>query len=194
MTDVVEAAWELQLFCDRQGWRSCIIGGLAAIRWGEPRATRDVDISLLTGLGAEADYVDKLLQRFSPRVTSARELALQSRIVLLRAANGIGLDVALAAFPFEEECIARASLYEFDTVRPLRTASAEDLIVMKSLAGRGTDWQDVEGILARQAGALDWRYLLNQLASLAELFPDGDPVPRLTQLREEIEQRLDRHP
>src|SRR5438552_3575923 len=31
-------------FCQEQGWRFCIIGGLALQRWGEPRLTRDIDI------------------------------------------------------------------------------------------------------------------------------------------------------
>lgn len=46
MIDLFEAASQLQEFCDGQGWRSCFIGGLAVQRWGEPRATLDVDITV----------------------------------------------------------------------------------------------------------------------------------------------------
>ena len=53
MIDLFETAIQLQFFCDRQGWRSCFIGGIAVQRWGEPRVTRDVDLTLLTGLGGE---------------------------------------------------------------------------------------------------------------------------------------------
>src|ERR1017187_4944246 len=41
--DLFEAARQLEVFCDRQGWRSCFIGGIAVQRWGEPRVTLDVD-------------------------------------------------------------------------------------------------------------------------------------------------------
>jgi hypothetical protein len=51
----------------------------------------------------------------------------------------------------------------------LRTCSAEDLIVMKAFASRGQDWVDVEGIIVRQTGALDWTYIDRQLRPLAEL-------------------------
>jgi len=36
------------------------------------------------------------------------------------------------------------------------TAAAEDLVVMKSFAGRDQDWIDVRGILLKQGGTLDW--------------------------------------
>jgi hypothetical protein len=49
-----------QAFCDKQGWRACFVGGIAVQRWGEPRVTRDVDLTLLTGFGSEDDFVDLL--------------------------------------------------------------------------------------------------------------------------------------
>ena len=52
MNPIFAAAREIQDFCRGRGWRSCVIGGLAVQRWGEPRLTRDVDVTLLTGFGA----------------------------------------------------------------------------------------------------------------------------------------------
>ena len=51
MTAVIQAAAEVQAFCEELGWRFCFIGGLAVLRWGEPRETVDVDLTLLTGFG-----------------------------------------------------------------------------------------------------------------------------------------------
>ena len=39
----------VQAVCVGQGWRFCFVGGLALQRWGEPRVTEDVDLTLLTG-------------------------------------------------------------------------------------------------------------------------------------------------
>jgi hypothetical protein len=36
MIGLFETAQELQSFCDRRGWLSCFIGGIAVQRWGEP--------------------------------------------------------------------------------------------------------------------------------------------------------------
>jgi hypothetical protein len=43
------------------------------------------------------------------------------------------------------------------------------LIVLKSFAARGQDWVDVERVIVRQAGKLDWNYIREQLEPLAEL-------------------------
>ena len=53
MLEVIRAAHELQLLCTAESWRFCLIGGLALQRWGEPRETIDVDLTLLTGFGEE---------------------------------------------------------------------------------------------------------------------------------------------
>ena len=72
MNPIFAAAVRIQQFCDALGWKSCIIGALAVQRWGEPRLTRDVDVSLLTGFGTEAAFVDRLLTAFTPRRADAR--------------------------------------------------------------------------------------------------------------------------
>ena len=51
----------------------------------------------------------------------------------------------------------------------LRTCSAGDLIVLKAFPSRPKDWVDVDGMLIRQAGRLDWNYVRRQLTPLAEL-------------------------
>jgi hypothetical protein len=43
------AAVDVQAFCASRGWRWCVIGGLAVQRQGDPRQTRDVDLTLVTG-------------------------------------------------------------------------------------------------------------------------------------------------
>jgi len=62
---VLEAAETVQAFCRLQGWKFCFIGGVAVQRWGEPRLTQHVDLTLLTGFGNEETYADTLLAEFS---------------------------------------------------------------------------------------------------------------------------------
>ncbi len=169
MIEVIRAAAELQAICEAQQWRFCFIGGLALQRWGEPRETVDVDLTLLTGFGGETPFVETLLSRFDARVENAAQFALTYRVLLLRTESGVGLDIALGGLPFEENAVARSSLYAFPGDMQLRTCSAEDLIVMKAFAARPKDWMDVEGIIIRQTGKLDWEYIRAQLKPLAEL-------------------------
>ncbi len=54
-----------QEFCRGEGWRFCFIGRIAVQRWGEPRLTQDVDLTLLTGFGEEGPVLDRLLANAS---------------------------------------------------------------------------------------------------------------------------------
>jgi hypothetical protein len=60
VNEVIKAAAELQAVCQSQGWHFCFIGGLAVQRWGEPRETVDVDLTLLTGFGGEEPFIQTL--------------------------------------------------------------------------------------------------------------------------------------
>ena len=136
MNAIFAAAREIQEFCRERGWRFCIIGGLAVQRWGEPRLTRDVDVTLLTGFGGEPAFVDGLLAGFTPRLPDARDFALRNRVVLVSSSDGVPIDIALGAMPFEEEAVSRATAYRVSPDLELATCGAEDLIVFKAFAGR----------------------------------------------------------
>lgn len=163
LNPIYQAAAKLQDFFNRKGWNYCFIGGLAVQRWGEPRFTADVDVSLLTGFGLEEDYAGALLSHFTPRRPDALEFSLQTRVLLLEGYNKVGLDIAFGAMPFEENAIKRASEYLFASGISLRTCSAEDLIVYKSFSDRDIDWQDVRGIIYRQKGKLNFNLIYKEL-------------------------------
>jgi len=181
-----DAAQEVQTFLHGRGWRFCIIGGIALARWGQPRTTQDVDVTLLTGFGAEEDYARDLLEHFEARREEALAFALTNRVLLLRASNGVPIDLSFAGFPYEEELIGRASAFKFTPDTELDTCSAEDLIVLKAFASRPLDWQDVEGVAIRQAGKLDWEQVETELAPLCELKGEPEILDRLRRLREQV--------
>jgi hypothetical protein len=186
MNEVFAAAAEIQSFLRSKQWAFCIIGGLALARWGQPRTTADVDITLLTGFGTEEPFIDDLLEKFTARRSKAKEFALQNRVLLLQASNGVGIDIAMAALPFEEHITKRATEFDFGRGVSLLTASGEDMVVLKAFAGRPQDWIDVEGIIVRQGSALDWKQILEELGPLCELKESPETVDRLIQLRDQL--------
>ncbi len=186
MNPIYAAAFELEAFCARQAWRFCFIGGLAVGRWGEPRLTFDADLTLLTGFGTEEPYVEALLARFEARLPDARRFALDTRVLLLRAPNGVPLDVALGAMPFEARAVLRASNYLVDDQHTLRTCSAEDLVVFKVFAGRPQDWHDVETILMRQAGRLNAALVREELAPLVTLLDEPGRLDRFERMLDQL--------
>ena len=186
MTRLIRLAAELQALLDAAAWKNCLIGGMVLQRWGEPRLTKDVDVTVLTGFGGEEKVVDLLLARFAGRRPDTREFALHNRVLLIQSADGIGMDVALGALPFEEHVMERASVFDFLPDCRLRTCSAEDLIVMKAFASRERDWLDVETVLIRQGERLDWKQIMTELKPLSEL-KDAPEIPgRLEKLRQKV--------
>ncbi len=183
MTRLVRLAAELQLFLDSRSWKNCLIGGLVLQRWGEPRLTKDVDLTVLTGFGGEEKVVDLLLARYPGRRPDTREFALLNRVLLIQSTDGIGMDIALGALPFEERMMERASQFEFMADCRLRTCSAEDFVVMKAFANRERDWLDVETVLIRQGERLDWKQIVAELTPLSELKEAPEIPDRLEQLR-----------
>lgn len=188
MNGIFAAAAEVQRFLKTKRWRFAIIGGIAVLRWGEPYATQDVDVSLLCGFGNEEQYIDGFLAAFPARVGGAREFALANRVVLARASNGVAIDLVLTGIPYEEKVIARATDFAFAPEAVVTTCSAEDLIVLKAFAGRPKDWAAVRGVLARQGGRLDWAYVEEHLALFCELKGEPELMQQLLQIRDELEQ------
>lgn len=155
------------------------------VRWGEPRLTHDVDITLFTGFGGEESTARTLLALFESRIEDPLTFALENRVLLLRGRGGVPIDIALAGFAFEEEIIDRASEFEFLPGLTLRTASAEDLIVLKAFANRRRDWSDIAGIIARQP-SLDWDAITTRLTPLAELKGESEILLELDRVRTEV--------
>ncbi len=179
MNPVFAAALEIQSFCRDERWNFCFIGAVAVQRWGEPRLTQDVDLTVITGFGSEAPYVDALCTRFTTRRADARAFALKHRVVLLRSDAGVPIDVALGAMPFEERAVARASDFRLQADVALTICGAEDLIVFKAFAAREKDWLDIEGIAVRQRGRLDERLIWAELLPLLELKEAPETADRL---------------
>ena len=181
MNPIFAAAFEVECAVNAAGFRFCFIGGVAVQRWGQPRMTADVDLTVVTGFGGEERYVDSLLGSFRGRIGDAREFALQHRTLLLAASNGVHVDVALGAMPFEERTVDRASPFAISDRESITTCSAEDLVVHKAFAGRDKDWGDIRGIVVRQA-RLDHDVIWNELLPLLELRDDAGTEPRLRAL------------
>jgi hypothetical protein len=177
MNPQFEAAWEIHQFLTALDIPYAIIGGLAVQRWGEPRFTQDVDVTVLVPLGAEEEVLTSLLEAFAARIPDALAFALRSRVLLLQTAAGCNMDVSLGLPGYEEQVTARAIDYDLGDGRTVRICSAEDLIIHKAVAGRPQDIADIERVILRQKHRLDVAYVRHWLEQFTELL-ETDEVKR----------------
>jgi predicted nucleotidyltransferase len=173
--NLLQAAIEVARFLEERGMRYFVIGGLALQHWGEPRLTRDVDITVLAQPGDLEPFVDAVLNRFSPRIPDARAFALRHRVVLVETKDGVPVDLSLGIPGYEEEAWGRAVWVEFPGVGRLRIVGPEDLIIHKCVAGRPRDVEDVEGILIRQRLKLDLELVRGWLDEFRPVVDTHDP-------------------
>ncbi len=155
---------------DEQKVPYAIIGGQAVLLHGEPRFTRDIDISL----GVDSAVVDQVLSavaacELKPLVDSPKSFVERTYILPVHdPATEIRVDFAFTFSPFERAAIARALRVEIGGY-PVTYATAEDLIIHKLFAGRPRDIEDIRGVLARKQGQVDRQYLRHWIGQFAQL-------------------------
>lgn len=171
---LVRAAADILQFLETKGRPACAIGGIVVSRWGEPRATTDVDLTVFADFGDEQNVLAELLSKYPSREPEPEAFARVNRIALLHLPGRICADVSLAAFPFEREVLERATEWQLSPGLAIRTCSAEDLVIYKLIAGRPGDIQDVIGIVGRQGQRLDTARIRHWGALFAGLKEDPD--------------------
>lgn len=156
-------------FLTEQGVEYALIGGLAASLRGQPRVTADVDIVIATDVRGALALVAVLdASPFAPLFKDVTDVVERAFILPLRhRSTGIKVDLSIGLSGFEQQAVARAKSMEL-AGRAVRVASPEDLLIMKVLAARPQDEQDIRGLVAAQADRLDWDYCERVAAELGE--------------------------
>ena len=164
------AAWEIHEFFQSLGLSYAVIGGLAVQWWGEPRVTKDVDLTVAAPLDQPSTvFIQQVLNRFTARVDNALDIARRSRVILVKASNGCPADISMGLPGYEDEVMIRAVEFELEPGKCVKICAAEDLIIHKAIAGRPQDIRDIEGIVYRQRNELDVAVIRRWLQAFAEL-------------------------
>ncbi len=100
--------------------------------------------------------------------------------------TGMGVDVVLAGPGPEETFLSRARTRRFEGV-PVPLAAPGDVIVMKVLAGRPKDVDDIVGILRAAPEGLDIREVRDMLVELEDLLGQSDLLPLFEHALERVE-------
>ncbi|MDP1569279.1 MAG: nucleotidyltransferase [Vicinamibacterales bacterium] len=157
------------------GWY--VFGAQAALVWGRPRLTTDVDVTVKCS--ASTDQLVRALDTsgFSLRIDATEAFIRTTRVVPLEhRASGLALDLVLAGPGLEDLFLERAvSIDVAGTAVPF--ISPEDLIVTKVLAGREKDIEDVRGVLSERGSALDVNQIRTTLGLLEDALGQSDLMP-----------------
>lgn len=163
---------------DGEGLRWYVFGAQAIAVRAAPRATQDVDVTL----EVERSHLAKLVSALEKRGVVhrypdiANELLNSGAVLPMRHRSAMEVDVVLAGPGLEMLALDRAERIEVDGIS-VPVASATDLVVMKVLAGRGKDRDDIRSLLA--AGDVDIDEARDLLAQLEAALGQADLLPIL---------------
>jgi predicted nucleotidyltransferase len=126
-----------------------IVGGIAASLLGTPRYTVDLDAVFLLSFDDLPLLLNEAVkQGIEPRIPDPIAFARRNRVLLLRHdASGTDIDLSLGILPFEVEMVERSRVVDVGAIR-LRLPTPEDLIIMKAVAHRPKDLEDIQAIAA----------------------------------------------
>ncbi len=128
---------------------SMVIGGVAASILGRPLLPGDVGALVILPESGWQSAIDGAV-RFGifPRIADALEYTRRSRVLLMRhAQSAIDLDITFAGLPFEESAVENSQLHDVGGMY-VKLPRVEDLFVMKAIARRPKDLEDIRGLLS----------------------------------------------
>ena len=160
-----------------RGARWYLFGAQAAIVWGGPRFSQDVDVTVTVPESEIDDYIDAM-HRYGFDVIPAHRAHIRETHVIrfTHRATEMPVDVVLAGPGLEDEFLRRSVPVDVEGMT-VPVISPEDLIITKVLAGRPTDMQDVRAVLRAQRDVLDVTRIRDVLSLLEQALTRGDLLP-----------------
>ena len=166
MTTLERAIGSLVRFLEERRIPYMLIGGIANLVWGEPRATLDVDASIMVEETAWPALIKDLRHAFRIIPPSPLKFLKELHVLPIETQDGTRIDLVWATLPYEHKAIARATMEDIAGHRA-RVCRPEDLIIHKIISERPKDREDVRAIVRQQGPRLDRRYLTHMVHTLA---------------------------
>jgi predicted nucleotidyltransferase len=145
-----------------------VIGGQAVLLYGEPRLTRDIDITL--GVGLEGlNKIRGMVKGVGLKILVKKDREfVEKNMVLptLDKRSGIRVDFIFSFSPYERQAIERGKDIKLGR-STVRFTSLEDLVIHKVIAGRARDFEDVKSVLLKNP-EFDSAYIMKWLKEFDE--------------------------
>ncbi len=166
----LEPLESLQRLLSRFNERGVIIGGAAVSILGKARYTEDIDAMFLLSIKDIPQLLEVASEEgIEARIDNAAEFARKSRVVLLKhVISNTNIDLSLGVLPFEQEIVERSVVHQVDATLQLRLPTPEDLIILKAIAHRPKDMEDIR-ILADKYPNLDISRIEKWVKQFAEV-------------------------
>lgn len=161
-----------------------MFGAQALVLRGCPRATADLDVTVMLGDEPVAHLAAALGRGgFRLRFDDPTFVATTRVLPIVHRPTSFPIDVVLGAAGLEERFAAAAEIMRIGRLR-VPVATSTHLVLMKVLAARPKDLEDATALLTARGAEIDHRELDQLARALAEALEDDAVTQHLREVRE----------
>ena len=146
-----------------------IIGGQAVLIYGEPRLTKDIDITIGANIDKYRDILN-IVQNLNLKILPKEPYKFVKETMvlpLLDEKTGIRIDLIFSSSEYEKEALKRGNKIKIGNTY-VNYISVEDLIIYKIISGRERDMEDLKIILIKNK-KIDEKYILKWLKEFEKI-------------------------
>lgn len=186
--EFVSALKDMMQIIDTE-YKGMIIGGMAVIALGYPRATTDIDSTVFVHIDRLERFVLRLKEKgIEPRIDNAINFARENHVLLMRhKLSQIDIDISLALLPFEEDAISNRQMVDFGGIK-IAVPKVDDLLIYKMVASRPEDVRDVEELLIRYIDKIDINKVKDTVCQFAEVLERPEMIKQLDELIKRVKE------
>jgi len=154
-----------------------LFGAQAAIVWGSPRLSADVDVTATIEPAAVAAFVEAMRRHDFHLLFDDSDFVARTRVLpFVHGRTRMPLDVVLAGPGLEEDFLRRAIPVDVSGTS-IPVISPEDLVITKVLAGRPKDIEDIRGVVHERRASFDETRVRTILLLLEQALGQSDLLP-----------------
>jgi predicted nucleotidyltransferase len=146
-----------------------IIGGQAVLIYGEPRLTKDIDITIGANIDKYWDILN-IVQSLNLKILPKEPYKFVKDTMvlpLLDEKTGFRIDLIFSSSEYEKEALKRVNKIKIGNTY-VNYVSVEDLIIYKIISGRERDLEDLKTILIKNK-KIDEKYILKWLKEFEKI-------------------------
>ena len=178
---------KLALALDKHSIPYMIIGGQAVLLYGEPRLTRDIDVTL----GVDVDSLPEITKmakglNLKPLPSNVEDFVKKTMVLPTKdETTGIRVDFIFSFTPYEKQAIQRARGIPIKKA-VVKFASPEDVIIHKVFAGRARDLEDIKSILLKNPSSLNFSYIRKWLGEFDKSLSERDLLKKFEEAQKSL--------
>jgi hypothetical protein len=176
-TTIIDTLRSLADVMKETGVRWYVFGAQAAIIWGSPRWSADVDVTAEIDASRIDIFVGSMKRRGFDLLIDDADFVARTRVLPFRHTGSLTpVDVVIAGPGLEEDFMDRSLPTDVGGTQ-VPVVTPEDLIIAKVLAGRSKDIEDIRHVVHQHRPTLDVERIRRILLLLEDALTRSDLLP-----------------